>query len=185
MQYKEALEKAWKDISDLAGGDNRSVRFLGEEYVVDIAKRDIRTSTAGSPAKDRVSIIILHYLTQRLKSKTMLQPKGEWVDFKNLTGGEGYYPAFKKRTIDVILKKYGKEPDKITETAERFDCKPASIGDIGLVINAFEDVPILITVWKGDEEFEPEANMLFDETISGIFCTEDIVVLAEIITHSL
>jgi len=32
---------------------------------------------------------------------------------------------------------------------------------------------------RGDEEFGPEANILFDKSITDIFCTEDIVVLSE------
>jgi hypothetical protein len=36
-------------------------------------------------------------------------------------------------------------------------------------------------MWRPDEEFGPEANLLFDKSITGIFCTEDIVVLAGII----
>jgi len=38
---------------------------------------------------------------------------------------------------------------------------------------------------KADEEFGPDANILFDKNISGIFCTEDIVVLTELIVHLL
>jgi len=45
-------------------------------------------------------------------------------------------------------------------------------------VEAFLGVPILVKLWKGDEEFAPEANMLFDRSISRIFCTEDVAVLA-------
>ena len=33
-------------------------------------------------------------------------------------------------------------------------------------------------LWRGDEEFAPEASILFDETISRSLATEDIAALA-------
>jgi len=50
--------------------------------------------------------------------------------------------------------------------------------DAAITIQAFEGVPVLIEVWAGDDEFGPEANLLFDRSIRKIFCTEDIAVLA-------
>ena len=52
-------------------------------------------------------------------------------------------------------------------------------------MEAFPEVPILVTIWKADEEFKAEANLLFDRSIRGIFCTEDIVVLAELVARAL
>ena len=61
----------------------------------------------------------------------------------------------------------------------------ADIGDISYIIQAFSEVPLLIALFKADDEFGPDANILFDKDITGIFCTEDIVVLTEILVHSL
>jgi len=45
------------------------------------------------------------------------------------------------------------------------------------VVDVFKGVPVLVELWAGDDEFGPEANMLFDKSIRDIFCIEDIVVL--------
>jgi hypothetical protein len=54
-----------------------------------------------------------------------------------------------------------------------------------VIIEAFEGVPVLIKAWKADSEFGPDANIYFDKSITGIFCTEDIVVLAGMIASQL
>lgn len=176
---------AWDELSGVAGEKNFSVRFSADIYDVNLTNRTILSSSANTPAKEYLGIIILHYLIKKIELKVLPEPSGEWVDFRALEGGEGYYPAFKKRTIDVILKKYGDMPDRLLESARRFGGKPASIGDTGIIMDIFEKVPMLITFWKGDEEFAPEANISFDKGISGIFCTEDIVVMTEVVAHSL
>ena len=54
---------------------------------------------------------------------------------------------------------------------------------MGIIIHPIQEVSILITISKADEEFGPDANILFDKNISDIFCTEDIVVLTEMVAH--
>ena len=168
MGYQQAVEKAWDALSD-ARPDGREfrVKLLSDNYTINIDKRTILSDSCNVPAKEYVAIILLHYLARKTLLKGLPPPTGEWIDFKELEGGEGYYPAFKKRTIDRIIKKSDDKEDSST------------------VINVFEEIPIMITTSKADEEFGPDANILFDKNISSTFCTEDIVVLAELVTHQL
>ncbi|MBL7068382.1 MAG: DUF3786 domain-containing protein [Candidatus Omnitrophica bacterium] len=185
MGYAQAVEKAWNDITALAGDNKYSVKFLADTYDVDLDKREVISLSCNTPAKEYIIVLLLHYLKKRLKLKILPAPTGEWINFKQLEGGDGYYPAFKKRTIDVVLRKYRANPQAILDLIGRFCAKRVQIGDLGVVIEALEKVPILITLWKGDEEFGPEANILFDAGIAEIFCTEDIVVLTEFLVHLL
>ena len=185
MGYEAALGKAWKDLSDLTADKRISVRFMADEYEIDLLNRKILSLSRNTPAKDYTSIIMLHYYIKKLQLNALPQPAGKWMDFRELEGGTAYYPTFKKRTIGVILRKYGADPDAIIEAAARFGAKRAQAGDTGIIIEPLERVPVLITLSRADEEFGPDANILFDETIRNIFCTEDIVVLTEIMAHTL
>ena len=46
------------------------------------------------------------------------------------------------------------------------------------------EVPLFITLWKGDDEFGPETNVLFDRSIIDIFPTANITVLSETLVHT-
>jgi len=46
-------------------------------------------------------------------------------------------------------------------------------------------VPIGLVLWRGDEEFTPEGNVLFDASITGYLPVEDIVILAETVVWKL
>ncbi len=107
------------------------------------------------------------------------------MNFRELSGIEGYYPAFRKRAIEPILRKYGNNPSAILEDLDRFPAKRVTEADIAIVLDAFEGVPVLIKLFRADEEFVPDANMLFDSSITKIFCTEDIVVLAGFVSSGL
>jgi len=183
MSYDIAINKAWEAVLVLHPPRALNIKFLADEYALDCVDKKVLSSACNVPAKDFTAILILHYLAQKLKG---LPPvSGEWADFRELSGIEGYGPAFRARSIDPILKKYGTHPQGLVSALTRLPGKQTKEGDVGILLEAFVGVPVLVTLWQGDEEFGPDANMLFDRSISKIFCTEDTVVLAQIIAHQL
>ena len=183
MGYEVALSKAWDDLANLKAPKNLSVKFLADEYSVDVLAEKIFSLSCNTPAKDFVSILILHYLAQKLKSLPELS--NQWLTFRELSGVEGYYDAYHQRSIEPIIRKYGKHPETLKDILNRLPGKLSEGGDISIIIEAFVNVPVLIKLWKQDEEFGPDANMYFDASIKNIFCTEDIVVLAQIVASQL
>jgi hypothetical protein len=183
MQYEVALKKAWSEMAELTKEPTFSVRCLGDTYSVDSRVRQILSDSCNVPAKGYLGILILHYLIRKIQGLPSVT--GEWISFKELAGGEGYFPVFKKRIIGVIMKKCGRNPDLLLALVERFDAKRTQVADIGIVIEALEGVPLLITFWRGDDEVGPEVNVLYDRSVAEVYCTEDIVVLSELVAHAL
>ena len=183
MKYEVALSKAWLELENVAKDKAFSIKFLADEYLVDLENKRVLSLSGNVPAKEYTSILILHYLIKKLKGLPFIT--SEWITFRQLEGGLGYYPAFKKRVIATIARKYGSKPDELLKLTERFDAHKIQLADISIVIEVFDKVPILIELWKGDDEFGPEVNVLYDKSIKDIFCTEDIVVLSEVLAHSI
>lgn len=183
MSYEIAVNKAWDSLLAMKASGSMSLKFLADEYSVDIENRKVLSLSCNVPARDYAVILILHYLIKKLSGLPQLS--GEWLDFKELSGVEGYQSAFRKRVIERIIRKYGKNPEGLLSVLDRIPGKKVQQADLGIVLDVFEGVPVLIELWKADEEFGPEANILFDKNIAQIFCTEDIVVLAEFIVSNL
>jgi len=183
MGYDLAINQAWEELAKLKPQEGLLVKFLAEEYRVDFAQRKVVSLSGNALAKDFTAILILHYLARKLQGLAALT--GEWLTFKELSGVEGYYPAFRKRAIEPIIRKYGSHPEGLLAVLERLPAKRVNQGDIGIVLEVFAGVPALVTFWRSDEEFGPEVNLLFDKSITQIFCTEDIVVLAGFIANQL
>lgn len=183
MGYEIALKKAWDDLAKLKPGKSLSVKFLADEYSVDTEARRVLSLSCNTAAKEFFSILILHYLVKKIAG--LPKPTGTWLTFRELSGVEGYSDAYHKRSIEPIIRKYGKNPEAIYTALNRLPAESITGGDFGIVIRAFEGVSVLIKLWKADEEFGPDANMYFDSSITGIFCTEDIVVLAGIVGSGL
>lgn len=183
MGYEAALKKAWEDLANQKGPKNLSVKFLADEYSVDSQAQRILSLSCNAPAKDFLSILILHYLAQKLKGLPALS--GQWLTFRELSGVEGYSEAYHRRVIEPVIRKYGRNPEAIKDALGRLPGKLSEGGDVSIVIVAFANVPALIKLWKQDAEFSPDANMYFDASIKNIFCTEDIVILAQMISSQI
>jgi len=177
VPYDAAINKAWEALDEFRPDKAFTLKFISDEYCVDFHNKSVLSLSGKAKAKDFTAILILHYLAQQLKGLPQLT--GEWVSFKELSGVEGYSSAFRKRAIEPIINKYGANPQSLLAVLERLPAKKINYADIGIVVEVFEGVSVLVTLWRGDEEFGPEVNILFDQSISRIFCTEDIVVLAQ------
>jgi len=183
VSYEAAIKKAWDGLSELKPAEKLSVKFLADEYSLDLAQRKVLSLSCNVPAKDFSAILILHYLACKLKGLPPIS--GEWLPFRELAGIEGYYPAFRRRSIEPIIRKYGKNPQGIFEAIGRLPAKKFTAAEASIVVEAFAGVPALIKLWAADDEFGPDANIFFDKSITGIFCIEDIVVLAGLIAGQL
>jgi hypothetical protein len=183
MGYEIAINKAWEELEKLKAKEIPAIKFLADEYTLDWENKKVISLSCNAPAKDFTAILILHYLTKKLAGLPQLT--GEWLDFKELSGIEGYAAAFRQRAIAPIIRKYGNHPEVILDVLDRLPSKRIQQADISIVLEAFKGVPVLISLWRPDEEFGPEANLLFDKSIKDIFCTEDIVVLAGFVASQL
>jgi len=181
--HELAINKAWEELVKLKQANELSIKFLADEYSVDLEARRVLSVSCNAQAKDFYSILILHYAAKKLNGLPKLT--ANWLTFRELSGIEGYAEAYHKRAIEPLIRKYGKYPAAIKAALERLPAKESPGGDFGVVIQAFEGVPVLVKLWQADEEFGPDANMYFDSSITAIFCIEDIVVLAGIVASNL
>jgi hypothetical protein len=181
--YDLAIDRAWDALVGLKATGKISVRFLADEYSIDLEGKKVLSLSCNIAAKDFTAVLILHYLIQKLKGLPALT--GEWLTFRELSGIEGYYPAFRKRAIEPIIRKYGNNPEGLSSTAAGLAARKINEADAAVILDALSGVPVLIKLWKADAEFAADANIYFDRSVTGIFCTEDIVVLAGIIASQL
>lgn len=183
MPYQAAVIKAWEDLERLSENIRYTVALLGDTYDINVKERRVFSNSCNVPAKDYVAILLLHYLIGTSKNKYI--PSGEWISFKEISGGEAYYPAFREGVIEPILRKYGSHPENLYSVAGRFKGEKIESTGMGIEIVIFPEVKVRIIIWPGDEEFGPEASMLFDKSLIRIYTMEDITVLSNFIAGSL
>ncbi len=189
------LEKGIRDLSRLEPRVvclNSSVIFNREKesYVVPYLNRKYlvnhHTGAAinledGQKAPLHLQIMILHYLVTADGSPLT----GEWITFKELPGGQIYVEPYQGRAIKPLLKHFGNNPEQFQEMALGLNGQVESFGDVSVILQPFPKVPVGFVFWKGDEEFPPSANIIYDAAAPHYLPTEDYALLPGLIIWEL
>ena len=158
-----------------------TVEFLNQAYQVTLPDIDVALVGGGAEVPLSDKILILHYLT--LASGVPLSHK--MIAFQELPEGANYLRTFSKRSIEPLVRYFGGEPERLVELAKSLGGQRADYGDAAVTINGFKFVPVTLVLWRGDEEFPPRGNILFDSTIPEYLSTYDITVLCDAIVWRL
>ena len=158
-----------------------ALEYLNRSYQVTLPDIEISLDDSEEEVPLRDKILILHYLTQAKGTPV----SNKMIAYKELPEGATYFPTFSKRAIKPIVDHFGNEPTRLLDIAGVFGGQRVDYGDVAITIDAFSRVPITLVLWRGDDEFPPAGNILFDSTISDYLSTEDINVLCETIAWKL
>ena len=126
-------------------------------------------------------ILILHYLS----STDPPDPSPELVTFSGLSGGMFYYPTYRKRGPNRVLKAFGAAPDRLFDAAAALGGRKADFGDVSVVIPILPHIDFTVVIHRGDEEFPPETQFLFRKDITAFLPLEDVAVIGGIIATRL
>jgi len=163
--------------------DEKSIvlEYLNCPYRITLPEGEVSFGASAEIVPPRDKILILHYFI-RAKGTPLT---GRLITYKELQEGINYYPTFLKRAIDPIISSFKDQPERLPEIAASLGGHKTDYGDIAVTIRAFANAPLTIVLWRGDKEFPPEGNILFDSTIGDYLPTEDVTILCEIIAWKL
>ena len=102
---------------------------------------------------------------------------GEWVAYRDLPGGLFYASTIPPTVERPLAETFGWQPGSLASVAAHLGGHPEDFGDESFSFLAFPRVPLLLVLHWGDEEFPPEARVLFDRCCSHYLNTDDLKVL--------
>ena len=154
-----------------------TLKYLNRTYQVSVPEISFVPQDSDEIVELRDKILILHYLT-RAKGTPLSR---NLISFQELPEGAAYYPSFLRRAIQPLTVSFGPNPGSLLETSAELGGHEVNYGDVAVTIPAFSRVPVTLVIWKGDDEFQPNANVLFDSTILDYLSVEDVSVVCQTI----
>ncbi len=126
-------------------------------------------------------ILLLHYYNTASGEPLSQQ----LMSFQEIPDGRLYVPNFEKRAVSPLLDRFGRQPEEVWEAAHSLGGRRADPGDFSVTVPVFPRVPVTLIFWRGDEEFPPRLNVLFDRTVEGYLPTEDIILATQMMAFRL
>ncbi|HPJ37890.1 MAG TPA: DUF3786 domain-containing protein [Spirochaetota bacterium] len=154
---------------------------FGEELSIDTGSCVIVAKGTMAPADVRVQILVLRYFLCGIPMK----PSGRLISFRDIPGGSFYWEPFRGRTIVPLVKRFGNDLQELRRRLMKFTWRDIGTGDLGASIHLIGVVEMFLIYRAGDEEFPPDADILFDESVKRVYSAEDIAVMAGLICGKL
>jgi len=85
-----------------------------------------------------------------------------WVPYRELSDGLFYSKNFSETVEERMRTRFAAEPESLLDAAVALGGEPVEQGDAGVMLRTFPRIPLLIILWKQDEEFPAACNILFD-----------------------
>ena len=175
LDMEGCCDRAGVSMEALAAGKHCiSIEYLGGRYRLIAGDDDIFFDDSSGSLKIADQVLLLHYL---ITAKG--EPVGQdWITFREVPSGSFYYAAFVRRALAPLLSCFGHDPALFREVGQVMGRVLTSPGDIALHVLSLPRVPVILSIWQGDDEFPPEANLYFDRSIVSYLTTEDIAYLS-------
>ena len=158
-------------------GKEFTVKLLGREYAISHPEYAIRALDGGKLPPLPTQTFLLRYL---LESKDVAWA-GQWKTFREMPWGEMYIKPYTGRVLTRAAYTFSFKLDAFRAAAEKMGAEKVKHGDAGYRFDLVGDYQMQILVWQGDDEFPPNAQILYSDNFAEGFAAEDRVVAGDIL----
>ena len=137
-----------------------SVNYCGMQYSIEQDTGIITPLDSAEKLNYNDETLIMQYLTQ----SSGIPPRGKWINFLQLPGGELHLLPFKTDALYPLAKMFGTDAEAFISASRNFSSERIEVGDYAVHIPAFPKIPLVVALWMADDEFPAKSNILFDET---------------------
>ena len=153
------------------------VNLMGRDYAIAHPDYAIRTLDGGALPPLPVQTFLLRYL---LESKDVAWA-GTWKTFREMPWGEMYIKPYTGRVLTRAAFTFGTRIGAFRAACEKMGALKLSHGDAGYQFNLIGGYQIQILVWEGDDEFPPNAQVIYSDNFAEGFAAEDRVVAGDML----
>ena len=153
------------------------VTLLGKAYIISHPTAEIVGADDHIGPALPVQTFLLRYL---LESKRVFW-RGEWKTFREMPWGEMYIKPYTGRVLTRAAFTFGTRVEKFRAACEKLGAVALPNGDAGFEFTLVGDFRLRILVWAGDEEFPPNAQVIYTDNFAEGFAAEDRVVAGDIL----
>ena len=162
-------------------GKEFTVTLLGRAFAIAHPDYTIRALDGGAIPPLPTQTFLLRYL---LESK-QVPWNGTWKTFREMPWGEMYIKPYTGRVLTRAAFTFGTRIGAFRAACEKMRATPVPHGDAGYLFDLIGDYRMQILVWEGDDEFPPNAQVLYSDNFADGFAAEDRVVAGDILISTI
>ena len=168
-------------LGNIWNGSEFTLTLLGRDFAIAHPDYAIRALDGGAIPPLPTQTFLLRYL---LEGKTVAD-SGQWKTFREMPWGELYIKPYTGRVLTRAAFTFGTRVAKFKAACEAMGAEVVSHGDAGYRFDLVGGYQMQILVWEGDDEFPPNAQILYSDNFADGFAAEDRVVAGDILISTI
>lgn len=179
---KLAPQEVTERLPDVSfDGQAFRVTLLGRDFQITYPDCEFIAGDGGALPPLPTRTFLLRYL---LESKAV-RFEGGWKTFREMPWGEMYIKPYTGRVLTRAAYSFGTRVAAFAAAAEKMGAVPLNHGDAGFQFDLIGPYRMQILVWEGDDEFPPNAQVLYSDNFAEGFAPEDRVVAGDILISTI
>lgn len=175
-------EEVQKRLPDVHwDGDAFALCLLGRTFSITHPDYSIRALDGGAVPPLATQTFLLRYL---LESREV-HWGGQWKTFREMPWGEMYIQPYTGRVLTRAAFTFGTRVEAFKAACEKMGAEKVNHGDAGFRFRLIGGYEMQLLVWAGDEEFPPNAQVLYSDNFADGFAPEDRVVAGDILISTI
>ncbi len=162
-------------------GAEFTLRLLGREFAIAHPGYAIRALDGGAVPPLPTQTFLLRYLLEGKNIKW----NGQWKTFREMPWGEMYIQPYTGRVLTRAAFTFGTRVAAFCKASEKMGAVKLPHGDAGYQFELVSGYRMQILVWEGDDEFPPNAQVLYSDNFETGFAPEDRVVAGDILISTI
>lgn len=185
--WLEGEERAWGILATLSPQDvarrtGACYNASSHTFTLDMYGKPIHVSTEdrrmwGDSSVARFLLIEFHYYSRLSVLWYMVQARdmplsGSLINPSHMRDGLLFRGGSHALPLDKVAGRYGDDAEAFVRRGLELGGERLDFGDASLRLFPFPRVPVVLVLWKNDQEFPARADLLFDSTCSAHLPTD-------------
>ena len=162
-------------------GATFTVKLLGREFAIAHPDYVITACDGGALPPLPTQTFLLRYLLEGKDTPW----SGQWKTFREMPWGELYIKPYTGRVLTRAAFTFGTRIDAFRAACEKMGATALPHGDAGFAFDVIGGYKMQILAWAGDEEFPPNAQIIYSDNFADGFAAEDRVVAGDILISTI
>lgn len=152
-----------------------TISVWGDDYV--IYPHESKINCSKDDNSDSHGLFCLFVIFHLLNFKDV-KIKKEWISEKDIPGGVTFFRGPHEIPTSLITKQYKNDMEAFGKKCVELGGTSIDSADAAYSFNIVPQIPLAVLYWEGDDDFLPEAKILYDKSIIDYLPSDIIYSLA-------
>ena len=183
-------EEQFRAMDPMAAAERTGMKWDGKEFYVNLLGAEYAISHPDYAIRGVNGAKLPPLPTQTFLLRWLLEGKavawnGAWKTFREMPWGEMYIQPYTGRVLTRAAFTFGFRLPAFRAACGKLGGVPVKHGDAGYEFDLIGNYKMQILMWEGDDEFPPNAQVLYSANFADGFAAEDRVVAGDILISAI